>query len=147
MSETAELTPEAPKAATKTGWKNAKRHFVTLPSGTVVGIELPDIPELLAAGDIPNTLIDAAIEAANGAKVTPERLKEQAEFYRHLILVTVKEPANLTEEDVAEIPAEDKEMLAELATRQRDFDAIGHHIGGLHKSADWRRFRGFDFSD
>ena len=138
---------EAPKVTTKAQWKKAKRHIVTLPSGTVVGIELPDLPALMASGDIPNHLIDAAIESANGAQVTPERLKEQADFYRHLILVTVKEPGDLTEEDVDDLPAEDKELLAEIATRQRDYDALGHHIAGLHKSADWRRFRGFDFSD
>ena len=43
------------------------------------------------------------------------------------------------------MPVEDRELIAEIATRQR-LDAVGHH-GGLHGDRDFRRFRGLRPSD
>lgn len=139
---------EAPAAAPSRGatldqWKSAKRHYITLQSGTVVGVEFPDLPNLIRLGQIPNALINVAIGVANGKKVTAEDIVEQATFYNQLVAMTVKEPA-ISEEDVAGglIPTEDKELIVELAVRQRDFDAVGHHIGGLETNAEFRNFRG-----
>jgi hypothetical protein len=139
-------TQEAPRTATLAQWKKAKRHNVTLPSGVTVAIEIPDLPELLKTGQIPNDLIEAAIKSVQGEKVTPELIEQQPEFYKQLVLKTVAEP-KLTEADYDDIPYEDKEMIVELATRQRDLDALGHHIAGLHTSRDFRRFRGLDNFD
>jgi hypothetical protein len=137
---------EAPRAATLSQWAKNRLHYITLPSNTVVGIEIPDIAELCRAGDIPNHLIDAALAAANGAKITREHLEQQAEFTAHLIPLVVKEP-KVTPEDVSKLPPEDKDMIIGIATRQYDFDALGHHIGGLHKVSDFRRFRGLPLLD
>lgn len=140
MTET-QQTP--PKAASLSAWKKAKRHTVTLPSATVVEIEIPDLPNLVKAGAIPNELIDVAIGVAQGKKVTREDIVQQADFYNKLCALTVVAP-DASEEDFASgsIPFEDKEMLVEMATRQRDLDAVGHHLAGLEKSKDFRSFRG-----
>lgn len=137
-------TPESTlKPTSLANWKKAKRHTVTLPSAAVVEVELPDLPSLVKEGAIPNELVDVAIGVAQGRKVTREDVKEQATFYNKLCAITVKVP-EVTEEMFAsgDLPAEDKEMLVELATRQRDLDALGHHLAGLEKSKDFRNFRG-----
>lgn len=138
-----------PKATTKAAWKKSKRHYITLPSSVVVGVEIPDLPNLVKAGAIPNELIDTAIAVASGRKPTREDIEQQADFYNKLCALAVVEPEDVTEADFAsnDFPFEDKEMLVEIATRQRDLDAIGHHIGGLEKVKDFRTFRGIFGSD
>lgn len=131
-----------PSSNKLSAWKKAKTHEITLPSGTEVTIQVPDLAALIESGDIPNSLLDIAVQAAGGdAELTPELLKQQRSFNDHVILKTVVEPA-LTPDDLAEIPAEDKAMLVEIATRQRDLDALGNHIGGLQKIEAFRTFRG-----
>lgn len=139
----------APKKVTsKSAWKKAAVHDdVTLPSGVIVSIKIPNLPELVTAGEFPNHLVDTAISVASGTtKVNSDHVKEQAEFHRHLVYKTVVEPA-LDLEDVKEIPTEDVELLVALATRQRDVDAVGRHIAGLDDSEEWRRFRGLSEID
>jgi hypothetical protein len=128
-------------------WKKNKTHTITLPSATVVEIEVPDLPGLVKTGQIPNELVDMAIKVAAGKReVTREDIVQQADFFNKLCVLTVKSPA-VTEEDFASgaIPFEDKEMLVEIATRQRDLDAVGHHIAGLESVKEWRNFRGLTF--
>lgn len=126
------------------GWKKARQHKVTLPSGTEVTIQVPNLALLVKTGQLPNELVQQAIGTLQANKLTAEAIAEQADFYAKLVCATVKEPA-VTEDDVLgdnPLPFEDVEMLVEIATRQRDLDALGHHIGGLHTSRDWRAFRG-----
>lgn len=131
---------------TLAGWKKAKRHAVKLPSGFEVEIEVPNLPLMIKAGTIPNHLLDAALGAIERQQITTELIKEQADFFELLVSTMVKEP-ELTAEDVREIPFEDVELLVEIGTRQRDVDAVGNHIGGLHTSKEWRQFRGFEDRD
>lgn len=127
-------------------WKKLKTHTITLPSSAVVDIEIPDLPSLVKTGAIPNELVDIAIGVANGKKVTREDIVQQADFYNKLCAITVVSPA-VSEEDFASgaVPFEDKELIVELATRQRDLDACGHHIGGLERVSAWRSFRGLSY--
>jgi hypothetical protein len=138
------------KPISKSAWLDptASHHDVALASALdrVVTIKLPDLPELVSSGDFPNHLVDTAIQVANGAKVTREHLAEQAEFYRELISKTLVDPA-LTPDEVKALPYEDKELIAAIATRQRDVDALGNQIAGLDKSDQWREFRGLDILD
>ena len=142
-------TPEV-KAATLAGWKKAAVHYPTLPSGTRVGIKIPDLPSVIASGGIPQTLLDVALGVASKGpeNQTPskELIGEQAAFADHLVKVTVVEP-KLSDEDLAEIPYEDKVMLVEFATRQRDLDALGEHIAGLPLANKWEPFREGDYGD
>lgn len=136
----------APTKKTASGWKSAKRHSVTLPSAFEVEIEVPNLPQLVKTGQLPNELVTEALNTAATGNLTPEVIASQADFYNKLVAFTVKEPA-ITEEDVPDLPFEDIELLVEIATRQRDVDALGHHLAGLDKVADWRKFRGLDYGD
>lgn len=127
-------------------WKTSKRHDVTLPSGVGVAIEIPNLPLLIKTGQLPNDLIDAAIGAIKRDEITAELINQQSDFYHKLVALTVKEP-EITEADVADLPYEDVELIVEIATRNRDLDALGRHIAGLHKSSEWRHFRGLDYGD
>jgi len=129
-------------------WKKNKTHTITLPSSTVVEIEVPDLPGLVKTGQIPNELVDMAIKVAAGKRdVTREDIVQQADFFNKLCVLTVKAPT-VTEEDFSSgaIPFEDKEMIVEIATRQRDLDAVGHHLAGLESVKEWRSFRGLPYS-
>lgn len=140
---------EVPKAVSAAGWKKAARHTVRLPSGVYVDIRIPDLPALIEAGQIPQNLLDAALTSlAKGEDTVPtkEMIVQQREFTDKLVQIAVIEP-KLSDEDVRDIPYEDKEMLVEIATRQRDVDAEYNHIGGLQKSETFRRFRGLPSGD
>lgn len=131
------------------GWKKARRHHVTLPSGFEVEVEIPNLPMLVKTGQLPNELVAKALGTVQQGTLTPEQIAENAEFYAKLAVLTIKDP-EITVEDVTgenPIPFEDVEMIMEIATRQRDIDAMGHHIGGLHTSKEWRHFRGFSYLD
>lgn len=137
-------SPNKPKDAA--AWKAAKRHPVSLPSGIEIEIEIPNLPQMVKTGQVPNDLVEAAIGALQRDKITKELVVEQADFYNKLVATAVKVPT-ITEDDVPDLPYEDVELIVELATRQRDVDALGRHLAGLHKSKEWRSFRGLDYGD
>lgn len=133
--------------ASKAAWVKAKNHPVTLPSGTTVEMIVPNLPHLIKAGEIPNQLVEDALgAAARTTNVTRQQIEQQAEFYNKLVAIAVTKPS-VAETDVPELPFEDVEMIVEIATRQRDLDAVGKHIGGLHTVDEFRKFRGLDSSD
>lgn len=126
----------------KAQWIASKAHDVTLPSSFKVKIVIPNLPALIKAGQVPNSLVDVAIKAQNAAEnITRELITEQADFANYLVSITVTDPS-VTADEVPELPYEDVEMLVEFATRQRDIDAVYHHIGGLETQETWRKFRG-----
>ena len=143
MTPTAAKQPEeaAPKNVTKSAWsKKGVHEGVTLNSGAVVTIKVPNLPALLKADAVPNDLIEQAISFQQARQVTADMLKEQWDFIRWIVPITVLSP-EIGEDDVENLPAEDVEMVAGFASRTIDVDAIGHHLGGLETSAAWRRFR------
>ncbi len=133
-------TATAEKPSSKTAWASAKRHVITLPSSTKVAIELPNLGELMKAGELPNDLIEAATAKLTNQEVDGELVKQLTELNRHIVALTVKEP-EIKLEDVPTLPSEDLDMIVQFANRERDVDAVGHHIGGLETTAEWRRFR------
>lgn len=135
-------TTEAPKAVSLSAWKKNAIHYVTCPSGSVVGIKVPDLPAMIEAGNIPQHLLETAIGVARQENPEPsiELIKKEREFSDVLVKITVADP-KLSDEDVSSVPYEDKEFIVQIATRQRDLDAEGEHIGGLTKSEKFRRFR------
>lgn len=147
MTET--RTPRKPTSA---AWKKAAVHEdITLPSGFKVDIKLPNLPKLIEAGQIPSALVEAAATAAQeggtrSLSIGADLMKNHAEFTQKIIPHTLVSP-EVTEEEVGDLPYEDQEFLVELATRNRDFDAVGHHIGGLHTQDEFRRFRGLPIGD
>lgn len=145
MTDT-KTTPNTKKLATLGSWKSARRHEITLPSGSVVEIEIPNLPLLVKTGQIPNDLVDAALKAIQREEVTRDLIDQQSDFYHKLVSLTVKDPA-ISEEDVADLPYEDIELIVEIAQRQRDIDALGRHLAGLHTNREWRTFRGLEYGD
>jgi hypothetical protein len=139
MSET-----QTPKPASASAWKKNRTHLVTCPSGTQVEVLVPDIPQLIETGQFPQHLVDAAIQVASKDRPKPTRdlIVQQREFTDTLVKIMVVSP-KLTDADLPDIPYEDKEMLVEIGTRVRDFDAVGDQLGGLHNLEKWRKFRGF----
>lgn len=139
---------EIQEAQTADAWKARSGHPATLPSGTIIRLKVPNLAQLAKTGQLPNDLIRTAIPEVAG--VEPEPLSEEealktiqklADFQTWITTISVVSPT-IDEDDVPDLPTEDVEMIVALATRQRDLDAVGHHIGGLEKSADFRRFRG-----
>lgn len=130
---------------TAAGWKKAAVHSVLLPSGTRIDMKIVDLPAMVETGQIPQHLLDVAIDVAveeEARKPSVEMMKLQREYTDLLVLASVVNP-KVTEADLPEIPYEDKDLIVAIATRQRDFDAEGAHIGGLDKSEKFRKFRGF----
>lgn len=139
MTEVAE-SPVVPKLDRKSSWKKSKFHDVTCPSGTVVTIQIPNLPALIKSGRVPNELLDAAIGSGPDTEITKEMIEKQADFYNFLVSITVTDPV-VEPHEVSELPYEDVEMIASLALRQRDMDAVYKHIGGLDKVSSFRTFR------
>jgi hypothetical protein len=132
---------------TAEAWKKARVHAgLTLPSGTTVDVEIPNLPKMLKSGTMPNELIDVALEYQNEERVTREMMEQTWDFIKFIVPLTVKDP-EITGDDVEDLPIADVEMIASWATRSSDFDAIGHHLGGLEKSEDFRNFRGITTID
>lgn len=139
------------KPVSASAWMKQAFHLVTLPSGAVVKIRIPDIAALIKTGEIPQALLGEAIAAAKGMgqdtepkAPTAEEMSREVEFKNLVIKATVVEP-EITDallEPKTGMPAEDKDMLVEFAMRQTEFDAIGNQIAGLHTSAQYRKFRG-----
>lgn len=146
-------SPEAPAVATADGWKSAAGHPVVLPSGTTVKIKVLNLVAMAKTGTLPNELIKLAIPEVAGNEPEPmdeteakAALVKLADFQSWVVAESVVEP-QITESDVPELPTEDSEMIVAIATRQRDIDAVGKHIGGLDSNDDWRRFRGLAVGD
>jgi hypothetical protein len=135
------------RRSTAAQWAGPKaEHEIVLPSGACVLIRIPDLPALIETGEIPQNLLDAALGVARKPDSVPtkELIVQQREFTDKLVELTVLDPKVTPEmlDHKTGIPYEDKEMIVEIATRQRDLDAEGNHIGGLDKSSKWRTFRG-----
>ncbi len=130
------------KTTTKAGWKRSALHNIMLHSGARVTIRIPDLPAMIEAGHIPQNLIEVAIGMANGSEQKPsvELVGQAREFTDLMTLKSVVEP-EITAADLPDIPYEDKQLILEIATRQRDVDAEGSHIAGLETSEKFRRFR------
>lgn len=146
------------KAVSKSAWKKAKVHTVTLPSGAVVDISIPNLAQMAKGGELDNELLAAAVPdvatltAENEPKqLTPEEKRENltklADFHAWLVSVTLVDPKLSAAEVLETVPTPDIEVLVEFASRRRDVDVVGHHIGGLEVSAEWRTFRGLPTSE
>lgn len=142
-------------ATSKTKWKAAKRHDVTLPSSAEVTIELPDLAAMIKGGQVPNELLDVATKVGAGQKTGAEDdaakqrelLGQASEFNAFLVAATVVDPAITKDEVLAgDLPAEDVDLIVQIALRKTDFDAVGEHLGGLETVDSFRQFRGLDLS-
>lgn len=144
------------QTASKSAWKKAGVHTVRLPSGVFVDIRIPNLAQMAKAGELDNELLQYAVPSISDVETddkdpTPEEKKANltklADFHAWLVSHTLVDP-KLSPEEVSEtVPTPDLEVLVELASRRRDMDVEGHHIGGLEVSAEFRKFRGIDSSE
>jgi hypothetical protein len=138
---------EKTKAVSASAWKKATVHEgVTLPSGSVVDISVPNLVTMISSGELPNPLIDEAMKAQGGGpeeskELSVETLKDTWSFIRYIVPKMLVHPT-ISEQDVDDLPVEDVEMLAGFATRRNDIDAVGHHLGGLETHRRFRELRG-----
>jgi hypothetical protein len=153
-------------AHSKEQWKGAAVHSITLPSGAKVDIKLPDLAQMIKGGQIPNELLEVAQKVGSGQSigdalaseeqkeadkekgVSKELIGQISEFHAFLVASTVVEPVVTKEEALTPgfLPAEDLAVIVQFALRERDFDAVGHHLGGLETVPEFRQFRGLDTS-
>lgn len=128
------------KADTVDAWAARASHSVVLPSATEVEVRLPNLPEMMQAGVIPNELLAVAVKVETKDEVKTEDLEALADFHRFLVSKTLVSP-EVAPEDVPKLPVEDVQFIVEIATRQRDTDALGRHLAGLERTAEFQAFR------
>lgn len=133
-------------AGTLAEWKARRRLDVTLPSGMPITMRTLTLSELAVADGLPDDLIRLALvemqpggivgeigaELQKSDEGALERAKKYAEdnlaLRDRLILAAVLDPV-MNEDDVRELDGFDKEMIAGIASRQLEFDAIGRRVG------------------
>lgn len=147
-------TSAPPKPVSKSAWKKAGVHTVTLPSGAVVNIRIPNLAQMAKAGELDNDLLQYAVpnlpadaDEEPSDEQKKENLTKLANFHAWLVSKTLVDPSLSPEEVIETVPTPDLEVLVELASRRRDMDVTGHHIGGLEASAEFRKFRGIESGD
>lgn len=153
VSEVPTTPTEAPASVqSASAWKDKGTHTVTLPSGAVVSIKVPNLIAMVKGNRIPNELLSVVVGKDANAPATPEgqasaiaELNETAAFDEFIVPLTVVSPT-ITAEDVPDLPTADVIMLRQIATRQTDMDAVGHQLGGLETIESFRQFRGLDDS-
>lgn len=147
MAAATETETPTPKADSLQKLKARKVHKgITLPSGAVVDIQLPSLPQLVKSGTIPSDLLESALKQQTkkpGDTLTEDDLRETWDFTRFIVPKTVVKPS-LTEDDVEDLAAADVEMIANFASRRIDMDAVGHQLGGLETQEAFRKFRDLD---
>jgi hypothetical protein len=119
-------------------WVAAGVHHAELATGVWVKIRFPDLATLVAAQRVPDTLRQVAsetflrqVEIETGDKSEPLNLAKLGELYdlnMWLVSQMLVEPT-LTADEVKQLPAEDLDVLIELALRERDTDARGRVLG------------------
>lgn len=153
MTETA--TPAATqKPDSKSQLKKRRFHEgVTLPSGAVVTIVLPNLGQMIHAGTLPNELVAAALKQQpqpdqdKQPPLTEADLKQDWEFVEFVVPLTLHEP-KIGPDEVIELDPMDITMLANFAARRIDIDAVGHQLGGLETQKSFRDHRGiFTFEE
>lgn len=133
-------------ATSKAQWIKNRTHDITLPSGTEVQIELPNLGEMIKGGELSNKLVQIATKKINREDINVDLISQLADFNRFLVAKTVVNP-KVEETDVPSLPPEDIDLIVALANRERDVDAVGHQLAGLESDAAFRKFRRFDSSD
>jgi hypothetical protein len=158
MSATAAENRSSRKTTAKSSWLKSGLHTITLHSGAVVKIRYPNLALMIRLGLVPTQLRTVAMKVAKGeinmvgggigedmpddkSDEAFEELGKLVELLDMLVMQMVAEP-ELTQEDVDQMPAEDRDMLLAIANRERDVDAVGRRLG-VEPLDRWDTFRHF----
>ncbi|HXG70659.1 MAG TPA: hypothetical protein VNJ04_08625 [Gemmatimonadaceae bacterium] len=140
-------------------WAKKAVHRITLDSGMEVDVRLPDLAILIEGDALPDRLRGVAAQMwseGSAAAVTKldedgkpqidvEVVKGLAQLRRHMAAICLVDPAMTADElSSAGIPAEDIDLLASIAMRERDTDARGVKLGvmPLSRFDTWRQSHG-----
>lgn len=130
------------KVTSAAAWKKRATHTdITLPSGAVVDVRLPNLPEMVKSGTLPNPLLEAAVKQQTAKEVDAQLLEDTWDYIVFIVPRMVTSP-EVTEDDVKDLPPEDLEMLVSFANRTNDMDAAYRQLGGLDKLQAFREARG-----
>lgn len=134
-------------------WKNRALHTITLPSGQVVRIRIPNLTLLIKNDVLPERLRQVAVQEAlnpGGPLVQPgqageavtvdtETVKQLYDLYEFLVVEMLVDP-EITAGDLPDLPQLDLDMLTQIAIRERDVDAAGIRLG-IEPVSRWEVFR------
>lgn len=147
-------------ASSLADWKQLGVHEIALPSGAVVKARIPDAGALLRADAMPERLRAIVLlelthkDGAAGAlaeqiiagiddteKLADIEKSQQAldQMQRRLLLEMVVDPA-LAEDDLDDVPVDDRLMLVGIAQRELAYDALGRRVG-VEPLDRWDTFR------
>lgn len=134
LSHSSSTTP----AVDLDAWLSLGVHRVTLPTGAVVRLRLPDLSTLVARRMVPDELRsiaqqaflrDVKLETGNPeAPLAEDKLAELYDLNCWLVSDMLVEPS-ISPDQVRLLPAEDLEWLILLAQRDVDTDALGVRLG------------------
>ena len=130
--------------------KRAIHKDVTLPSGAIVEIKLPNLSQMIKADTLPNELVEAALkqqiqpgeDSEKPKPLTREDLEQDWKFVEFIVPLTLHTP-KVKPEDVADLDPMDVTLIANFAARRTDIDAVGRQLGGLDTLESFRKHRGF----
>lgn len=132
-------------------WQKSGLHKVWTHGGVQVVIRIPDLFTLIQEDAIPETLRGAALReietgsavggntGETGSGVDWDTVKQAAQLYEHIAYQMIVKPP-MTIEQFRTLPAEDRDMLRDLAMRQRNTDARGVRLG-VEPLEKWATFR------
>lgn len=134
-------------------WKGRRTALATLPTGLKVRLRSVTLDELAADEALPDDLVAVAVNERTGltAVELARRVSEDTGSAREysqqilrlrdkLVLRAVVEP-DLTEADLDEVDPFDKDMVANIASRQTDVDATGRRVWGVEPLNTFQVFR------
>lgn len=143
-----------PPVATADEWEADSHHTIWTHGGKRIIVRIPDLFDLVRADALPDKLRAAALSVvqhqvevdlgstpapAEGEKLTWETIRDATELFEHLAHEMIVEP-ELDVEQFRRLPTEDREMLRDIAMRNRNTDARGVWLG-VEPLSRWEGFR------
>lgn len=149
---------EPPSASNGVGeWQRRRFAKATLPTGQEVTLRAVTLDELAALDALPDDLVAVAwyeklpggisaqipapeLQTPEGAARARKLSQDTLALRDKLVLAAVVEPA-ITETDLPSLDPFDKDMVANLASRQDDLDATGRRVWGVEPLNTFQDFR------
>lgn len=133
---------QASQATSKANWKKLSVHKVTLATGAVVRMRIPNLALLMKNDAVPEQLRGVALKELSGLtkpevndageiklpELTEADVNSLYELYEWIVCEALIDPV-LTPEELGDYPQEDLELITQIATRERTTDAAGVRLG------------------
>jgi hypothetical protein len=138
--------PPNPQVVSAEEWEQDAQHLIWTHGGKRILVRIPDLFELVRSDALPSALRTIALEVVTRQagldqgdspttdgeprKLSWEEVQQTAELFEHLAYSMIVQPV-ITVEQFRRLPSEDREMLRDIAMRQRDTDARGVVLGAV----------------